>query len=202
MLEQSTAVSATYIDRAADLAARVGGDGEALVRALRAGELGRFRTRKIDELERWLANEGYTDDQERLIGEDRRRLTLQRVAPGTDAGAADVNRVVSWMGGRRRGRRRRRRRRQQSGGTLRRGFRDRTGAGLSALSPRAVSAAGRFQVSSLTHLGDRLSTAPDEFTDREADIPGNATKEDGRHIATAVNGNRGRSTVRVAKLLV
>ena len=97
VLEQSTAVSATYIDRAADLAARVGGDGEALVRALRAGELGRFRTRKIDELERWLADEGYTDDQERLTGEDRRRLTLQRITPATDAGAADVNRVVSWM---------------------------------------------------------------------------------------------------------
>ena len=85
------------IDRAADLAARVEGDGEALVRALRAGELGRFRTRKIDELERWLADEGYTDDQERLTGEDRRRLTLQRIAAATDADAADVNRVVSWM---------------------------------------------------------------------------------------------------------
>ena len=97
VLEQSTAVSATYIDRAADLAARVGGDGEALVRALRAGELGRFRTRKIDELELWLADEGYTDDQKRLTGEDRRRLTLQRVAAATDADAADVNRVVSWL---------------------------------------------------------------------------------------------------------
>ena len=97
VLEQSTAVSATYIDRAADLAARVGGDGEALVRALRAGELGRFRTRKIDELERWLADEGYTDDQERLTGEDRRRLTLQRIVAAADADAADVNRVVSWL---------------------------------------------------------------------------------------------------------
>ncbi len=97
VLEQSTAVSATYIDRAANLAARAGGDGEALVRALRAGELGRFRTRKIDELERWLADEGYTDEQERLAGEDRRRLTLQRIAPATDADAADVNRVVSWL---------------------------------------------------------------------------------------------------------
>ena len=97
VLEQSVAVSATYIDRAADLAARVGGDGEALVRALRAGELGRFRTRKIDELERWLADEGYIDDQERLTSEDRRRLTLQRIAAATDADAADVNRVVSWL---------------------------------------------------------------------------------------------------------
>ena len=97
VLELSGAVSATYIDRTADLAARVGGDGEALVQALRAGELDRFRTRKIDELEQWLADEGYTDDQERLTGEDRRRLTLQRIAPATDADAADVNRMVSWL---------------------------------------------------------------------------------------------------------
>ena len=67
---------------------------------------------------------------------------------------------------------------------------------------RAVSAADRIQVSILLHLGDRLSTAPDEFTDGESNIPGNAAKEDGRHIATAVNGNGGRATVRVAKLLV
>ena len=96
-LELSGAVSATYIDRTTDLVARVGGDGEALVKALRAGELGRFRTRKIDELERWLADEGYIDDQERLAGEDRRRLTLQRITPATPADAADVNRVVSWL---------------------------------------------------------------------------------------------------------
>ena len=96
-LERSGAVSATYIDRATDLTAREGGDGEALVQALRSGELGRFRSRKIDELEQWLAEEGYIDDQERLTGEDRRRLTVQRAAPATPADATDVNRVVSWM---------------------------------------------------------------------------------------------------------
>ena len=97
VLEQCPAVSATFIDRVADLAARVRGDGEALVQALRAGEMDRFRSRKIDELERWLADEGCADDQERLTGEDRRRLTLQRAATGTAADADDVNRVVSWL---------------------------------------------------------------------------------------------------------
>ena len=96
-LEQCPAVSATFIDRVADLAALVQGDGETLVQALGAREVGRFRSHKLDELKRWLTDEGYTDDQERLTGEDRRRLTLQRVAPGTAADAADVNRVVSWL---------------------------------------------------------------------------------------------------------
>ena len=97
VLEQSSAISSTFIDRVADLAAQKQGDGEALVQALRAGEVDRFQSRKIDELEQWLADEGYTDDQERLTGEDRRRLTLQRAAPGTEVDAGDVNRVVSWL---------------------------------------------------------------------------------------------------------
>ena len=97
VLERCSAVSATFIDRVAELAAHVRGDAEVLVRALRGGVVERFRVSKLGELEQWLADEGYTDDQDRLTGEDRRRLTLQRVAPATDADAGDVNRVVSWL---------------------------------------------------------------------------------------------------------
>ena len=97
VLEQCPAVSATFIDRVADLAASVQGDGESLVQALRAGKVDRFRLGKMGELELWLADEGYTDHEERLSGEDRRRLMLQRLAPATEADADDVNLVVGWM---------------------------------------------------------------------------------------------------------
>ncbi len=97
VLEQCSAVSATFIDRVADLAGRVQGDGESLVQALRVGEIERFRRSRIDELEQWLAVEGFTDDQERLSDEDRRRLTLQRLAPGSATEASDVNLMVSWL---------------------------------------------------------------------------------------------------------
>ena len=97
MLEQCSAISATFIDRVAELAAHVRGDAEGLVRALREGVVERFRTSKLGELEQWLADEGYIDDQDRLTGEDRRRLTLQRVAPVTEVDAGDVNRVVLWL---------------------------------------------------------------------------------------------------------
>ena len=97
VLEQCPAVSATFIDRVADLAVRVQGDGESLVQALRAGKVDRFRLGKIDELEQWLADDGYTDDQKRLSGEDRRRATLQRLAPATEADADDVNLLVTWL---------------------------------------------------------------------------------------------------------
>ena len=97
VLEQCSAISITFIDRVAELAVQVRGDAEALVRALRAGEVDRFRSRKLHELEQWLAEEGYVDDQDRLTDEDRRRLTLQRVVPGTEVDAGDVTRVVSWL---------------------------------------------------------------------------------------------------------
>ena len=98
-LEQCAAISDVFIGRVADLAASLNGDGAALVRALRDGKLDRFRASKADELEQWLADEGYTDDRERLAADDRRRLTLQRVAPATDADAGDVNRVIHWLEG-------------------------------------------------------------------------------------------------------
>ena len=97
VLEQCSAISVTFIDRVAELAAQVRGDAEALVRALRAGEVDRFRSRKLYELEQWLAEEGYVDDQDRLTGDDRRRVTLQRAVPATAVDAGDVNRVVTWL---------------------------------------------------------------------------------------------------------
>ena len=96
-LEQCAAISDVFIGRVDDLAASLNGDGAALVRALRDGKLDRFRASKADELEQWLADEGYTDDRERLTADDRRRLTLQRVAPATEADARDVNQVVDWL---------------------------------------------------------------------------------------------------------
>ena len=97
VLERCSAISTIFIDRVAELAVQVEGDGEAVIEALRAGAVDRFRSSKLDELERWLTDEGHTDDQDRLSAEDRRRLTLQRVAPATDTSAGDVNRVVSWL---------------------------------------------------------------------------------------------------------
>ena len=97
VLEQCSAISVTFIDRVAELAVRVRGDAEALLDALRTGAVDRFRLRKLDELEQWLADRGYTDDQDRLTSEDRRRLTLQRAAPGMEVDAGDVTLVVSWL---------------------------------------------------------------------------------------------------------
>lgn len=96
-LEQADAVSETFIDRAAQLAETIGEDGEALLQALRAGKLPRFQTARIEELERWLADEGYTDQEAILSAEERRRLALQQAISDTSADVEDVNRVITWL---------------------------------------------------------------------------------------------------------
>ncbi|MDE2813173.1 MAG: hypothetical protein OXM01_09120, partial [Gemmatimonadota bacterium] len=96
-LEQSGAVSEAFIDRAAELADDLQGNGTAIINALRQGRLPRFHTTKTDELEQWLADEGYTDKQSRLSADERRRLTLSAVSPRGEDDAAATNRLVDWL---------------------------------------------------------------------------------------------------------
>ena len=96
-LDQCGAVAPVFLDRAAELAGILNGDGEALVRALRAGKLKHFRKSKTDELEKWLIDNGYVDDALILEPDKRRRLALQEVVSVTQAEPEDVNLVVEWL---------------------------------------------------------------------------------------------------------
>jgi len=88
-LERSGAVSDTFIDRVAALADRCGGDAEALLAALAAGEVKRFLTDKREQLADWLSEHGYLDPQPPLEpAEITRRVAaalLACCAPGEDA---------------------------------------------------------------------------------------------------------------------
>ena len=97
VLDESGAVSDVFLDRAADLAKELEGEGDALVSALRTGHVKGFFASKTDELERWLVYKGYVDDAATLEPGERRRLTLQRVVPPAPVDAEDVNRVVDWL---------------------------------------------------------------------------------------------------------
>ena len=92
-LERSGAVSQTFIDRVTELAESAGADGEALLRALREGQAPGFRSAKVDGLEQWLADQGYTDREEILSAEERRRQTLQQAATDPE----DAHRVITWL---------------------------------------------------------------------------------------------------------
>ncbi len=96
-LEQSGIVSETFMDRLSDLAGTVNEEGKTLVEALRAGKVSRFQSSKIEELERWLADEGYIEQEPVLSADERRRLTLQQVMSVPNADVEDANRVITWL---------------------------------------------------------------------------------------------------------
>ena len=96
-LEQSDVISDRFMDRVTNLAEDVNEDGKALTQALRAGQVSGFRTGKIEELERWLAEEGYTEQEEILSAEARRRQTLQQVMTNRDADVDDVKQQINWL---------------------------------------------------------------------------------------------------------
>ena len=62
-LEASGAVSATFIERVADLNERLGGDGSALIERLAAGDVARFQSDKREELRAWLLDHGYISSE-------------------------------------------------------------------------------------------------------------------------------------------
>lgn len=94
-LEASGAVTETFLDRVARVAEALRGDGARLIEALRDGEVAQFRSRNIDELERWLHDEGYVDPAEPLDAAGRERETLLRAA--RSAPPEEVRRVVAWL---------------------------------------------------------------------------------------------------------
>ena len=96
-LDECDAVTDVFLEGAADLANELEGDPAAFVAALRARRLKGFHASQTDKLEEWLAEKSYIDDAEILDPGERRRLTLQRVAPPTRTDAEDAHRVIDWM---------------------------------------------------------------------------------------------------------
>lgn len=70
VLEASGAVSDTFIDRVSELANELAGDPEALIEALNDGEVNRFQSNKIDELEAYLQDTGYIETRPPLADGD------------------------------------------------------------------------------------------------------------------------------------
>jgi len=77
-LESSGAVSDTFIDRVTELAKDLDGDAEALVEALHAGEVNRFRGGKADDLAAYLRENGYIVTQEPLSDDQIRLRMVER----------------------------------------------------------------------------------------------------------------------------
>lgn len=89
VLENSGAVSSTFIDRVSRLADEYDGDAEQLVDALYAGQVDRFRHNKAEELEEYLRANGYLVSRESLeITEIRIRMIERLVDKGVNRDTA------------------------------------------------------------------------------------------------------------------
>ncbi|TVP53140.1 MAG: hypothetical protein EA349_14540 [Halomonadaceae bacterium] len=94
-LEQSGAVSDTFINEVADRVKELNGDGAALIKALKEGGVPRFKRAKADELEEWLLTEGYLSQTAPLRESERARQTLLQL--GTSARAEDIQQLLTWL---------------------------------------------------------------------------------------------------------
>ncbi len=63
-LEESGAVSETYIERAAELAAQKNGNAQEILNALRDGAISRFHESKVNDLEAYFVQKGFIDSAE------------------------------------------------------------------------------------------------------------------------------------------
>lgn len=90
-LAMSGAVSDVFLDRATDLAERVGGDARRLISAVEAGELKRFRS--ADRLRDYLQEEGYLDPRDPLPGSEIRARVIGAVAREIERGAVTLHDV-------------------------------------------------------------------------------------------------------------
>ena len=66
VLVESDSISDAFMERVVEVLGNVDGDPRELIRALRSKEVPGFRTASIDDLEKFLLEEGYIDDRESL----------------------------------------------------------------------------------------------------------------------------------------
>lgn len=90
ILEDSGAVSPTYIDRVTELAEQLNGEAEQIVAALRDSQVKNFRTGKIDELKTYFEENGYIDSTDPIEPEAIRfRMVNSYIENGIDRTVAN-----------------------------------------------------------------------------------------------------------------
>ena len=95
MLEESGAITATFIDEVAELTYRLEGNPEKLLHALTAGEVARFRSKSVEELRDYLEQNGYIDTVDPLNSDERERQVL--LAVGDRCAPDEIQAVLQWL---------------------------------------------------------------------------------------------------------
>ena len=91
-LANSTAVSDHFMERVRALNEKLGGDPKALVEGLRDGQVSRFRSDNIDQLETWLIDQGYCNGQLDPSSTGSAAISLQ-----TGLAPEEITRLRDWI---------------------------------------------------------------------------------------------------------
>ncbi len=98
-LEQSGAFSYTFIDKGAELAASssVAGNAQNFLQALRDKGIRGFHKSRIENLESWFEENGYTDKRPRLTADERRNQVLLVTDIQNDIELNDISMLITWL---------------------------------------------------------------------------------------------------------
>lgn len=97
VLENSYAVSDKFIDEVSQKRSELNGNPEKLLEALRNGEISRFSSRKTDELQEYLKEQGYLIDEEQLSKDDI-LVRMQAFISGKDVDKQELERMIGNVG--------------------------------------------------------------------------------------------------------
>lgn len=96
-LEDSGAITGTFMDPVCEQARTLDGDAGALVAALKDKAVPRFKKNKAEELEQWLLENGYLSRESPLTVQEREHQTLLQV--GETVPPEEALQVIRWLEG-------------------------------------------------------------------------------------------------------
>jgi DNA repair protein SbcC/Rad50 len=94
VLHETGLITSSFMERVCELAGEVEGDPRALINGLRDGQVTRFRSDAIEQLEQWLQQRGYFNAEL-----DRERMTAVAMAEQTGLEPDTVTRLRDWIEG-------------------------------------------------------------------------------------------------------
>lgn len=94
VLEQADAVSGNFIEEVSTKLVELEGNPVKLIQALKNREVAGFRDNKTDELEQYLTNEGYIDNQEAL-GKDEILVQLNALLSNLDVDTSEAESLIN-----------------------------------------------------------------------------------------------------------
>jgi hypothetical protein len=102
VLEESGAISSTFMERIVDLAREQQGDAAALLESIENKDVKRFPSEKLEQLREYLVDKGHLDERPQLTADELRARVIDAMSPELNDGLLeprDVHRLLRRLGG-------------------------------------------------------------------------------------------------------